>query len=314
LHCGSACNADAAIPDMPFDDFLQAILPLQNRYARDSITGVISGGEPLLREDLPYCGRSLREQGFRWGLVTNGYGYTPAIHARLRAAGIGAVSVSLDGLEQTHNWLRANPRSFEHALDALALIRASKGLAYDVVTCVNPRNLAELAELKALLIAKKVTAWRLFTIAPIGRASHRPDMQLQAGAIVPLMDFIAASRRENHLALTFSGETYVGRYERQVRDAYFFCRAGINIASVLIDGAISVCPNNSRHVVQGSIYHDAFLDVWDHRFIPMRERSWTKTGRCLHCKEYPFCQGGALHLWDEKQDTIMTCILQRGKL
>jgi len=41
-------------------------------------------------------------------MVTNGYGYTPEIHGKLLAAGMGSVTLSLDGLEASHNWLRAN--------------------------------------------------------------------------------------------------------------------------------------------------------------------------------------------------------------
>jgi radical SAM protein with 4Fe4S-binding SPASM domain len=96
-----------------------------------------------------------------------------------------------------------------------------------------------------------------------------------------------------------------------VRDSYFFCRAGINIASVLIDGSISACPNINRNFVQGNIYVDNFPEVWDNRFEMMRNRSWTKTGTCLTCKDYKNCTGGAMHLWNEKKDTIITCINKR---
>jgi MoaA/NifB/PqqE/SkfB family radical SAM enzyme len=81
LHCGSDCNIDSKIKDMPFEDFLMAILPLKKKYKPDSITIAITGGEPLLRTDLPLCGMLLREHGFRWGIVTNGFSYSRDIHA-----------------------------------------------------------------------------------------------------------------------------------------------------------------------------------------------------------------------------------------
>ena len=83
---------------------------------------------------------------------------------------------------------------------------------------------------------------------------------------------------------------------------------GINIASVLIDGSISACPNINRHFVQGNIYSDRFLDIWDNKFELMRNRIWTKTGVCLNCKDYKNCNGGAMHLWNENQDCIMICL------
>ncbi|MDR0722798.1 MAG: radical SAM protein, partial [Treponema sp.] len=122
LHCGSDCSADSKTEDLPFDDFLGAILPLKERYKPDSITVAITGGEPLMRDDLPECGRRLRQQGFLWGIVTNGYDYTPDIHGRLLAAGMGSITLSLDGLEPAHTWLRGNDQSFNRAVKALALI------------------------------------------------------------------------------------------------------------------------------------------------------------------------------------------------
>jgi radical SAM enzyme (rSAM/lipoprotein system) len=296
---------------MPFDDFLRAILPVKKLYKDTVITIAITGGEPLLRKDLVLCGRTLREQGFHWGIVTNGYDYTPDMHARLLAAGMGTITLSLDGLESAHNWLRANEKSFENSVKALDLIAASKGLAYDVVTCVNRRNIKELPELKNFLISKKTKAWRLFTIAPIGRAANNEDMALRPEELKQLMDFIAVSRGEKAMDVTLSCEAYVGKYEKLVRDSYFFCRAGINIASVLIDGSISACPNINRNFAQGNIYHDEFVEVWNNRFEIMRDRRWTKRGICMDCKDYKNCNGGAMHLWDEKKDAILSCVNKR---
>lgn len=308
LHCGSDCLSDARQPDMPFEDFLTAILPLKDIYPRDSITVVITGGEPLLRKDLPECGKTLREHGFRWSIVTNGFGYTPEIHSRLLSSGMGALTLSLDGLEETHNRLRRHPLSFRNAVNAIDLIAASPRLNYDVVTCVYPGNLQELPELMNFLIARKVKAWRLFTIAPIGRAATQEDLRLSGNQLKELMDFIVQARRDSRIHTTFSCEAYTGAYEKKVRDSWFFCRAGINIASVLIDGSISACPNINRHFVQGNIYKDRFIDIWENLFQIMRNRDWTKTGICLTCREHKHCNGGAMHLWDDKQEGILQCI------
>jgi len=311
IHCGSDCVADSQYPDLPFNDFLKAILPLKDVYKPDTITIAITGGEPILRKDLPECGIKLRENGFRWGIVTNGYDYTPDIHNRLLGAGMGSLTLSLDGLEQSHNWLRNNDKSFSRAVKALELITAGSRLNYDVVTCVNQKNINELEELREFLISRNVKAWRLFTISPIGRAANNDLLQLTPQQLKQLMDFIVSSRADKRMAVNFSCEAWLGDYELQARDTYFFCRAGIQIASVLIDGSISACPNISRSFIQGNIYQDNFVDVWNNRFNIMRDRSWTKTGICLDCKDYKNCRGGAMHLWNEKKDGIMTCIHQK---
>ena len=313
LHCGSDCISDSRFKDMPFEDFLNAILPLKEKYKPGSIMVVITGGEPLLRNDLIHCGRTLKEHGFRWGIVTNGYAYNAEIHARLLAAGMGAITVSLDGFEDSHNWLRCNNKSYNKAIQALDLISSSDRLFYDVVTCVNSINFQELSQFKDFLISKKIKTWRLFTIAPIGRAANNNELQLSNHQLKELMEFIASSRKEKEIDIKFSCESFVGKYEKKVRDSYFFCRAGINIASVLIDGSISACPNIDRHFIQGNIYDDDFMDIWENRFDVMRKREWTKTGICLDCKEYNNCNGGAMHLWDENQNCIMNCVYDRIK-
>jgi len=311
-HCGSDCKANSAFPDMPFADFLNAIQPLKKQYPKNSILVAIMGGEPLLRHDLAECGKELRKQGFHWGIVTNGFAYDEMMHTKLISAGMGSITVSLDGLEENHNWLRNNPKSFERAVHALELIVSEPRLNYDVVTCVHQKNIAELPELKEFLIYKNIKNWRIFTIAPIGRAAENREMLLTNEQTKQLMDFIAETRQKDpRINLYFSCESYVGNYERKVRDSYFFCRAGINIGSVLIDGSISACPNIDRCFAQGNIYKDSFLDVWENRFDIMRNRDWCKTGLCETCKDFKYCNGGAMHLWNKKKESIMVCLAKK---
>ena len=310
LHCGSDCTANSRFKDIPFEDFLSAIIPLSNIYHRNSITVVITGGEPLLRQDLPEYGKELRKHFFKWGIVTNGYMYDAEIHAKLLSAGMGSITLSLDGLEENHNWLRNNVNSFSRAMDALKLIVFSNRLCYDIVTCVNKRNIKELENIKELLIENKVKNWRLFTIAPIGRAANNLEMQLSNEELIFLMNFIVETRKEGRINIYFSCESYVGKYEGKVRDSYFFCRAGVNIASVLIDGSISACPNINRKFVQGNIYNNDFYDVWNNKFELMRNRKWAKKGICKECKEFKNCNGGAMHLWDAELKSNQACIFR----
>lgn len=307
-HCGSDCLASSRYKDMPFDDFLNAIKPLEKVYGRNKVVVVITGGEPLVRTDLAECGRKLRQNGFPWGMVSNGYAYDEAKHKELMAAGMCSVTISLDGLQETHDAFRHRQGSFEHALRAIDLIANEKNLPlYDIVTCVSPANFDELSSIKQLLIDHKVRAWRLFTIDPIGRAAEDKGLQLSNEQFRQLMDFIVATRKEGKIDVKFSCEAYVGSYERKVRDWYYFCRAGITIGSVLIDGSISACPNIDRRFVQGNIYQDDFMDVWEHRFQPFRDRSWMKSGMCADCKVYKNCLGGAMHLHNKDSNDIVIC-------
>ena len=305
-HCGSDCFSSSLTPDMPLPDFLKALdtVPRSLNNTSNRIIVVLTGGEPLLRPDILEVGEAIKQRGFYWSMVSNGFLYTEEMHKKLMDAGLKALTISLDGTEENHNWMRGNPQSFNKALNAIKIAAADKRLDFDVVTCVNKRNVKRLEELYSLLSGVGVKKWRLFTIIPIGRAKKEEDLHLTKSEKVELMEFIKNYREKNkkstdsRMDVSFSCEGYLGKYEEKVRPVRFFCHAGINIASVLIDGRISACPNVDRDLFsQGNIYRDNFYDVWENRFKPFRDRSWAKQGICKECKHFKDCLGGGMHNW-----------------
>lgn len=304
-HCGSDCRKEAAVPDMPIEDFLRATKAYAHRP--NPLMVVITGGEPLVRTDLAECGQRLREAGFRWGMVTNGMAYNEERHNQLIDAGMEVVTLSLDGTREQHNALRGNPLSYDRALRALDIMTRDPRLKHDVVTCVNPSNIDSLEEVYATLLEHGCRSWRFFTIAPIGRAAQDPSLMLSAEQMHRLVSFIERLRSEKRLHARFSCEAWLGRHERTARDWHFFCRAGINIASILADGSISACPNIDRRFTQGNIYTDDFEQVWENRFEVMRERKWMRNGICAKCRHWSDCRGGAMHLRTPEGPT-MRCL------
>lgn len=306
LHCGSDCSASSTNEDMPLSHFLQAIDSIPHSQAK-SITVVITGGEPLLRKDLENCGLEIRKRGMRWSIVTNGLLYTQERHISLLNAGLGAITISLDGLETNHNWLRNNSLSYNKTITAIQLAQSSNRLNFDVVTCVNKRNINELSSILNILVSLSVKAWRLFTISPIGRAKDNAELHLSKNELIYLFDFITATRRTKIIDIKFSCESFVGKYELKVRDSYFFCRAGINIASILIDGSISACPNIDRAFSQGNIYKDDFFETWQTRYEIFRDRNWLAQGSCKNCKDFINCQGSGFHFRQKDNQQILVC-------
>ncbi len=298
-HCGSDCGIAEREKDMPLADFLAAVDTIPQKERAKNFNVVLTGGEPLLRPDILEIGRELRKRDLLWSLVSNGWLYDDAMHLKLVEAGIGAVTVSLDGLEASHEWMRGIPGSYSRALRAINAFARDPRVNGDVVTCVNKRNIGELPGMYDLLKATGLKQWRLFTVIPIGRAASDPDMKLSDAEFRTLMEFIRQKRGEGGtMNVTFSCEGYVGRYEEKVRDGRFFCHAGVNIASVLIDGRICACPNIDRdRFPQGNIHEDSLWQVWNERFQPFRDRSWARTGRCEKCQQWRDCLGGGMHNW-----------------
>ena len=318
LHCGSDCAAATGDKDMPLEDFLRAFDTIPKKEIPRNFTVVLTGGEPLLRPDLSEIGHALRRRGVGWSMVTNGYLYDRAMHSRLMEAGLGALTISLDGLEEEHDWMRGHRGSYQRTLNAIAIAAQEKRINFDVVTCVNQRNLLQLQAIHDLLASLDVPQWRIFTIIPIGRARSHPELHLTDSQFVQLMEFIKAKRENTNtltrshtntfMNVTFSCEGYLGQYERKVRQNPYFCHAGINIASVLIDGTICACPNIDRKAfAQGNIYHDNLWQVWQNGFQPFRDRSWARRGMCKNCKAFRNCLGNGMHNWHGDCQEVINC-------
>ena len=271
---------------------------------------IISGGEPLMRKDLAEVGRALYDRGYPWAMVTNGLALTPARFRELRKAGLRSMTVSLDGLEEDHVWLRQHPLAFEGACRAIRLCAAEKNLTWDVVTCANQRTINHLPAIRELLWSLGVRNWRVFGIAPMGRAATNPELILTDEQFRQLMDFIVAEREAGR-HVSYSCEGFLGDYEGKVRDNLYHCAAGLSVASILIDGSISACTSIRGKYYQGNIYKDSFWQVWENGFKPYRDRSWMhKLEPCKDCKAFDFCEGNGMHLRRE-DGSLMLCHLKR---
>lgn len=309
LHCGSDCKSDSEHPDMPAKDFLKVLQSIKHRVNPSRMIVAITGGEPLIRDDLADAGHQIRLLGYPWGIVTNGYLMTARKFEKLLKSGISSMAISLDGLEREHNWFRGKADSYKKSIVTieLAVEASKKGLFFDVVTCVNQRNIGMLHQIKALLVKLGVKRWRLVSIFPKGRASGNGELRLSGGQLVELMEFIRETRREGKIIASYGCEGFLGEYEMEVRDIPFNCGAGIGIGSVLVDGSISACPSLRQDYIQGNIYKDDFWDIWSNRFQNMRNREWAKTGVCCDCKVWKYCKGNGLHLRDQKSGELLFC-------
>jgi len=316
-HCGSDCKKVSEFKDMPLNDFMSVIDNITPHVNPNKVLIILTGGEPLVRRDVEACGLELYKRGFPWGLVTNGMLLNRARLDALLASGLHTITVSLDGFEQEHNWLRGRDQSFKNASEAIKLIAQEKDLSWDVVTCVTPKNYDSLEEFKHYLISIGVKEWRLFTVFPVGRGAVNKELQLSDEQFVGLMEFIKNTRSEKNesgesvqqegrlIDASFSCEGFLGKYEGEVRDKFYSCRAGVNVASVLADGSISACPSIRSNFHQGNIYTDSFIDVWNNSFEKFRNRDWAKKGECQNCKQFRYCLGSGMHLRDENEDLLV---------
>ncbi len=310
LHCGSDCKSTVNKAELTTESWFRIIDYMHQNYGT-SLSFVITGGEPLLHKDLDKIGAYIKQKNMRWGTVTNGMLLDITRMKALEDAGIYSLTLSVDGLEHAHNFLRNSSSAFRKVLIALDALGKSQIKFKDAVTCVYPKNLNELSQIANLLLSKGINSWRLFRIFPSGRAQNNAEIQLSFSQTQELLTWIAQNKKTfktKGLDLNLSCEGYLPFEEdMKLRNQPFFCRAGISIASILSDGTITGCTNNHNSFYEGNILNDNFGQLWDKGFHKFRQREWIKKTICANCEYSKYCQGGSIHLWELPSEKPKFC-------
>ena len=309
VHCGSRCG-DLPSEELTFEQYKDFLDKIKRDFGTREIQLCITGGEPLLRKDFFDIVGYAHELGFGWGMTSNGTLIDNEISTRLEECGMGTISISLDGMRESHDEFRRTPGGWEAAVRGIhALIDRNAFQAVQVTTVVHKGNIDELETLYEYLGDVDIDSWRLVTIEPIGRAKDA-GLALDAEDYRRVLNFIREKRLEN-MPVLYGCTHYLGmEYEREVRDWYFLCNAGIYTAGIRTNGDIGACLDIEMRpeLLEGNILTDDFTKVWQNGFRAYRTNLSDRSAKCASCSEREFCAGGSFHSWDFDQDEQRVCL------
>ena len=309
-HCGSRCekNKQDAVPT---EMLIHVLNRVKETYGIDGIRIDITGGEPLLREDFFDIMKAIHELGFHFGMTSNATLITKEVAQKLHDVGLNAIAVSIDGVESTHDRLRGMNGAYKKAMTGIQNLIDVGGFDHlNITTVVNHETIHELDALYDIILDIDVDSWRIAGLEPIGRALEHKDLLLTADDWKYMLDFIYQKRCEQ-MPVMYGCPHYLGiEYERDVRDWYFLCNAGIRVASIMANGDIGACLDIERmeETIQGNIYKDDFVDVWENRFEIFRKRLSSRSKICKDCEHEPYCQGDSAHSFDYDKNEPMVCL------
>lgn len=304
-HCGSSCTTKGQA--LTVEDVERTLSSLQSERPMICLTG----GEPLLHPNFCEIAKCIQSMGFDWGMTTNATLIDDAVAGKLRELGMSTVSVSLDGLEDSHDLLRRKSGAWRRAVSGLQSLQKA-GFKPQVTSVFHRENICELDAMYALLCEMKIGSWRPINIEPIGRACESHELLLSPDQFAHLLSFIREKRFDPTcgMEVTFGCSHYLGvENERMVRDHYFLCGAGILVASVRSNGDICACLDieNRKELVQGNIRADNFMDVWHNKFQVFRRDRTADCARCVDCPERFLCGGDSAHTWDFAKNEPLLC-------
>ena len=301
IHCGSRAGA-AREHELDTEACLDLV-----RQLRELGVGEVTlvGGEAYLRDDFILVIRAIREAGMRCTMATGGRNLVPARVEAMKEAGISAVSVSIDGLEDVHDRLRGVAGSWCRAFEALERLREAQ-IPCGANTQINRLSMPTLEPLLERLAQAGIEGWQLQLTAPFGNAADHPEILLQPYMMVPLYEILERlCDRCEELGITLFPANNLGYYgplEHRLRGRhspdghYTGCIMGKHQIGIESHGAIKGCPSvGGAHNVAGNIRTQSLRELWLHsqalRYT--RERTTAELwGYCASCYYADLCRAG----------------------
>jgi radical SAM protein with 4Fe4S-binding SPASM domain len=196
--CTLACpHCRASAVDMRDPDELttsEAMQMLDSAAELGKSIIILSGGEPLLREDLEQIAEHAVKLGHRPVVSCNdGRLLTDERLTTLAAAGIRHFSFSMHSeLEADHDHFVRVEGAYREALQAFARIK-KHGLSFQINTTVLPGNHDRLSKIKDWVVSLGAVSWHLFFIVPMGRAAAAgSEVDLRQTQIDAVLRYVAA--------------------------------------------------------------------------------------------------------------------------
>ena len=103
-HCGSSAEKRKYEGELTTEEIKSAFKQIADSMDASKILINVTGGEPLVRQDLcEVMEYASKELGFHWGMTTNGILLNEKNIEKLKNANMESISVSIDGLQETHD-------------------------------------------------------------------------------------------------------------------------------------------------------------------------------------------------------------------
>jgi heme b synthase len=266
---------------------------------------ILTGGEPLLREDIYALAAHGAQKGLRMVMAVNGTLLTPQVAARLKTTGIQRLSISLDGATAaSHDQLRVVPGAYEGALAGVTACREA-GLPFQINTTVTRANRHELPAIHALALRLGAAAHHVFVLVPTGRGEELVSELLNRAEYEETLRWLLERQKEGRLFLkpTCAPQFYrlwrqdaAARGEKVTPTSHGLeavtkgCLGGQGFAFVSYRGEVQPC--GYLELLAGNIRERRFSEIWDNSEVFQQLRRVDDyRGKCHSCQYRKVCGG-----------------------
>lgn len=273
-------------------------------YYSDATEGgliVISGGEPLMRQDCLELLSHAVSRGLKARLVTNGILIDREIAGKLASLGV-EVQVSLDGATKVTNDQVRGRGSFERTIGGIRLLLAN-GLSETLFISMTPTkaNAGEISNMIQLLAELGISILHISPLNRIGRAaSNWKDLGLSTAEKITFFDCLHQKSKEVGGKIRISGEfcdVFSNKLQRILNPPSVGCSAGADL-TVNSKGDIYPCSvfASAGKYCLGNVKENTFDEVYKSetlkRLRSLFPERLERIERCKNCMWKHFCGGG----------------------
>jgi heme b synthase len=315
IHCRAASGRGPYTGEL---DTTKCIEILDEISAVGSPIVILTGGEPLLREDIFDLARYGTAAGLRMVMATNGSLLTSEIIEKIKSSGIKRVSISIDGSDQAqHDRFRMVDGAFEKSINGVRLLKEA-GVEFQINTTVTRHNIDNIGDILNISVGLGAAAHHLFLLVPTGRARDMKDQEIGASEYEQLLHWFYLMRHKVplHLKATCAPHYYrILRQEARLRgEKVTFETYGLDAMTRGCLGGTSFCFISYSGIVQpcgyleincGDLKHSTFGSVWNgsEKFNQLRDFSSYK-GKCGRCEYLRFCGGCRARAFEASGDFL----------
>lgn len=269
---------------------------------------ILTGGEPLVRDDLEDIAKRATSGGATVVVGTNGTGLTEERIDSLMAAGVKGVAVSIDSLRpEYHDRFRHGGGALT---DTMAAIRrcASKKLDFVIQSTVTTGNRHEIADLARWSAEAGAVSFNVYFVVPTGRAELMRGMSPQENDDV-LKELVELERTyRGRMMIRSKCQPQLMRHvvrgdpESPLLNYETRCPCGVHYVRITPEGKVTPCPY--MPVVAGDLMKQSFRDIWEGSEVFEQLRTGRLSGRCGKCEYREVCGGCRARAYAESGDYL----------